>query len=90
MRMRLSGVMVYIHLNAAARQRLQQLKAEVQKLQSTVNSSAATLLERTEKDLQELLERKQQVEHDKVRFTIFTSTHTYIDIYTSIERERER
>ncbi|PFH35462.1 RecF/RecN/SMC N terminal domain-containing protein [Besnoitia besnoiti] len=50
-----------------ARQRLQALQNEVQRLQKCVNSSAATLLEKTEKDLLALVERKNQVEHDKAK-----------------------
>ncbi|KFH01016.1 RecF/RecN/SMC N terminal domain-containing protein, partial [Toxoplasma gondii VAND] len=50
-----------------ARQRLQALQVEVQRLQKSVNSAAATLLEKTEKDLLALVERKTQVENDKAK-----------------------
>ncbi|CDJ67705.1 structural maintenance of chromosomes protein, putative [Eimeria necatrix] len=48
-----------------ARQRIQQLKADIDRLRKNVNSSAGTLLEKTEAELQILLSRKAQVEADR-------------------------
>ncbi|KAL8450643.1 hypothetical protein Emag_003126 [Eimeria magna] len=48
-----------------ARQRIQQLKADVENLGKNVNSSAGMLLEKTEAELQTLLNRKAQVEADR-------------------------
>ncbi|KAL8272923.1 hypothetical protein Esti_003154 [Eimeria stiedai] len=48
-----------------ARQRIQQLKADIEKLARNVNSSAGMLLEKTEAELQTLLNRKAQVEADR-------------------------
>ncbi|KAL8442452.1 hypothetical protein Emed_007259 [Eimeria media] len=48
-----------------ARQRIQQLKADVERLGKNVNSSAGMLLEKTEAELQTLLNRKAQVEADR-------------------------
>ncbi|KAL8437514.1 hypothetical protein ACSSS7_000858 [Eimeria intestinalis] len=48
-----------------ARQRIQQLKADIEKLGKNVNSSAGMLLEKTEAELQTLLNRKAQVEADR-------------------------
>ncbi|CDI74305.1 structural maintenance of chromosomes protein, putative [Eimeria praecox] len=48
-----------------ARQRIQQLKADIDKLRKNVNSSAGVLLEKTEAELQTLLKRKAQVEADR-------------------------
>ncbi|KAL8428668.1 hypothetical protein Efla_002931 [Eimeria flavescens] len=49
----------------AARQRIQQLKVDLEKLGQNVNSSAGMLLEKTEAELQTLLKRKSQVEADR-------------------------
>lgn len=51
---------------SAARQRIQQLKADIDRLGKNVNSSAGMLLEKTEAELQTLLNRKSQVEADRV------------------------
>lgn len=52
---------------SAARQRIHQLKADIDRLGKSVNSSAGMLLEKTEAELQTLLNRKAQVEGDRVR-----------------------
>lgn len=48
-----------------ARQRIHQLKADIDRLGKSVNSSAGMLLEKTEAELQTLLNRKSQVEGDR-------------------------
>lgn len=56
---------------SAARQRIHQLKADIDRLGKSVNSSAGMLLEKTEAELQTLLNRKSQVEGDRVRTYAF-------------------
>lgn len=48
-----------------ARQRIQQLKADIDRMGKNINSSAGMLLEKTEAELQTLLNRKSQVEADR-------------------------